>query len=217
MGRPQERLKQAKTGLERRIAQLERNAAGIRNQLVEQHIAAPPAWARQVLGERPADTRRAKEWDRGVRAIADYRLEHELAETTPGLGPEPEDGQGRKAWRQARTVVRQVERRLSAERGSSRGPRSLSRICRHPISPRAGAADRDEGWALPAARRSWGKDPRVTKERCPSGDSGEAAAALDARTGSQPAPQLEDEPRRVDGEVRDVQVVAPATSAVSRL
>jgi len=62
-----------------------------------------------------------EQWDRGVRAIARFRLEHDVADEIPGLGPEPREGRGRGAWRQADAAVRQVQERLGrAERGRGR-------------------------------------------------------------------------------------------------
>ena len=64
--------------LERRQAQLERDATAVRDQLAELQVANPPAWATTALGERPADPHGAQEWDRGARAIARHRIEHNL-------------------------------------------------------------------------------------------------------------------------------------------
>jgi hypothetical protein len=48
----------------------------------------------------------------GVRAIARYRIDHDLPDQTPGLGLEPKDCSARHAWRQVDDTVEQVQRRL---------------------------------------------------------------------------------------------------------
>jgi conjugative relaxase-like TrwC/TraI family protein len=112
-------------GLDRRDARLQRDARELRDQLAERDVATPPAWARETLGERPTSPRAGEQWDRGVRAMARFRVEHDVADEIPGLGPEPDDQRTRSAWRQADTTVRQVQRRLGLsvdrDRGHDRG------------------------------------------------------------------------------------------------
>jgi hypothetical protein len=89
------------------------------NQLAERDVVAPPTWAREMFGERPAHPRDGGQWDRGVRAVARYRVEHDVPAGIPGLGPEPPDQRALGAWRQASTLVANVHRQLgrSVERG----------------------------------------------------------------------------------------------------
>ena len=114
-----------RAGLERRQAQLQRAARALVDRLAERDVAQPPACATATLGERPPDPRAAQEWDRGVRAIARHRVEHELTDDTSALGPEPQDSAERSSWREARTTVRQVQHRLGRsverDRGLERG------------------------------------------------------------------------------------------------
>jgi conjugative relaxase-like TrwC/TraI family protein len=98
--------------LDRRERQLQREVRELRDGLAEQQVLAPPGWARDTFGERPAQPRAAEQWDRGVRAIARYRIDHDLPDHTPGLGPEPQDRSARHAWRQVDDSVEQVQRRL---------------------------------------------------------------------------------------------------------
>jgi hypothetical protein len=98
--------------LDRRERQLQHEARELRDGLAEQQVVAPPGWARETFGERPAQPRSAELWDRGVRAIARYRIDHDLPDQTPGLGPEPKDRSARHAWRQVDDTVEQVQRRL---------------------------------------------------------------------------------------------------------
>ena len=102
-------------GLDRRIAQLERDTRTLRDELAERDVEQPPAWAREMFGARPEQYRRAEYYDRGVREVARYRLEHHVVDATPGLGPEPEAGADRSAWRQAARVAEQTQRRLGRD------------------------------------------------------------------------------------------------------
>ncbi|MCA1677977.1 MAG: AAA family ATPase, partial [Actinobacteria bacterium] len=96
--------------LDRRESQLQRQVRELRDGLAEQHVLAPPGWARDTFGERPAHPRTAEQWDRGVRAIARYRIDHDIPDQTPGLGPEPKDRSARHAWRQVDDTIQQVQR-----------------------------------------------------------------------------------------------------------
>jgi hypothetical protein len=44
--------------------------------------------------------------------VARYRVEHDVADDIPGLGPEPDYPRTRSAWRQAGNTVRQLQQRL---------------------------------------------------------------------------------------------------------
>jgi conjugative relaxase-like TrwC/TraI family protein len=109
--------------LDRRERQLQHEARELRDDLAEQQVLAPPGWTRDTFGERPAQPRAAEQWDRGVRAIARYRIDHEIPDQTPGLGPKPQDRSARHAWRQVEDTVEQVQRRLgrSIDRDRDRG------------------------------------------------------------------------------------------------
>jgi hypothetical protein len=50
-----------------------------------------------------------------VREIAHYRIEHDVADDTPGLGPQPASGETRRQWRNADRVLQQTQRHLGRE------------------------------------------------------------------------------------------------------
>ena len=87
----------------------------VRDELAEQQVAHPPAWARAMFGERPQQYRRAEYYDRGVREVARYRIEFGVPDREPDLGPEPQGGAARAAWRRAARVAEQTRRRLGLE------------------------------------------------------------------------------------------------------
>ena len=109
---PAAAIREERAGLQRRIDELEHNVRQVRDELAERVVASGPAWGRELFGERPEQYKRAEYWDRAVREVARYRIEHGLDEQTRGLGPEPTDGQRRGQWRQTDRVVEQTQRRL---------------------------------------------------------------------------------------------------------
>ncbi len=98
--------------LDRRETQLQRQARELRDQLAERDVIAPPPWARKTFGERPSHGRSSEQWDRGVRTIARYRIDHDIPDHIPGLGPEPQDQRTRGTWHKAADTVQQIQRRL---------------------------------------------------------------------------------------------------------
>ncbi len=114
LGQP-EAIREEKAGLDRRISELEHDTRQVRDQLADREVAARPAWARELLGERPEQYKRAEQWDRGARDVARYRIEHHVPQDTRGLGPEPARGPARGHWRQADRVLEQTQRRLGVE------------------------------------------------------------------------------------------------------
>jgi conjugative relaxase-like TrwC/TraI family protein len=112
---PVQAVRDERDGLDRRLAQLDAQGRDLRDALAERDVAQPPAWAQQLFGERPAHPRQAEQYDRGVREVARFRIEHEVSDDAPELGPEPSDARQRGAWRQAANVARQVQRRLGRE------------------------------------------------------------------------------------------------------
>ncbi len=73
---------------------------------------APPSYVVKELGERPSDPKKAKAWDKGVRAIESYRGEHGIKDMDNALGHWREGGQDRSAHDHAQSRVREAQRRL---------------------------------------------------------------------------------------------------------
>jgi len=123
LGRPAA-IREEHAGLDRRIAELEHDMRQLRDELAEREVAAQPTWARELFGDRPEQYKRGEHWDRGVRTVARYRIEHRINPGAPGLGPEPAGGETRGQWRQADRVLEQTQRRLGidADRGRDLHP-----------------------------------------------------------------------------------------------
>ncbi len=75
----------------------------------------PPSYIVKELGERPDDPARAKAWDRGVRGIEGYRLEHRVKDTRNAFGREPQDAVARAVREAARRRLAEAQRRLGLE------------------------------------------------------------------------------------------------------
>jgi hypothetical protein len=99
-------------GIDRRVAQLDREAHVLIDEQVERAVAQPPEWAREVLGERPTHRRDADHWDRAVRVLERFRVEHVVSDDGLGIGPEPADPAARTQWRLADETLRQTQERL---------------------------------------------------------------------------------------------------------
>jgi conjugative relaxase-like TrwC/TraI family protein len=109
---PAAAIGEERAGLQRRISELEHDVRLVRDELAERVVASGPAWARELFGERPEQYKRAEYWDRAVREVARYRIEHGVGEETLGLGPGPAGGERRGHWRQTDRVIEQTQRRL---------------------------------------------------------------------------------------------------------
>jgi len=118
---PAAAVREERAGLDRRVDELDHDVRQVRDELAEQTVASRPPWARELFGQRPEQYRRAEYWDRGVREVARYRIEHDVSDETPGLGPEPAGGPARGSWRQADRVLEQTQRRLGHELDRDRG------------------------------------------------------------------------------------------------
>jgi conjugative relaxase-like TrwC/TraI family protein len=112
---PADAIREERAGLQRRIDELEHDVRLVRDELAERVVASRPAWGRELFGERPEQYKRAEYWDRAVRDVARYRIEHGLGEQALGLGPEPAGGEARGHWRQTNRVIEQTQRRLGYE------------------------------------------------------------------------------------------------------
>ena len=75
----------------------------------------PPSYIVRELGQRPADSVKAKIWDRGVQGVEGYRLEYGVMDTRSAFGREPQDAASRAARQAARRRLAETQRRLGLE------------------------------------------------------------------------------------------------------
>ncbi len=76
---------------------------------------APPDYIVKELGERPSDPAKQQTWDRAVRRIEGYRLEHGIDDRDAAFGPRPPQGVGRAHWDGEQRRLRDAQRSLNPE------------------------------------------------------------------------------------------------------
>jgi hypothetical protein len=72
----------------------------------------PPSYVVKELGERPAEPTKARVWDKGVREIEGYRLEHGVSDPARAFGPKPPEPGERLVYKEARRSLADHQRRL---------------------------------------------------------------------------------------------------------
>lgn len=95
--------------------------------------AAPPAYIRAELGERPSDPAKQKVWDHAVADIESFRLRNGVTDPKRALGREVERSAQRERQRQTRRQIREANRQLgrgkfgAQRRSIERGGLSIGR------------------------------------------------------------------------------------------
>ena len=114
LGQP-EQIRSELDGLTRAITPLTDQYRSMRDQLTEQALASPPSLATRTLGDRPTGSR-ASEWDRAVRMIVRYRLDHDITDPDRPLGPRPPSVTEREEWQRAGATIDSYQIRLGRDR-----------------------------------------------------------------------------------------------------
>ena len=112
---PVEDLRQERDSHDSRIAELGTQIVHHRDAIAEQQIADPPRWARDMLGDRPTTPRQAGQYDRAIRTVARYRVEHDIPDRHADIGPEPTDTRQHARYREAHNAAEQAQRNLDRE------------------------------------------------------------------------------------------------------
>jgi hypothetical protein len=117
-------VRSERDGIENALTDLRRVYDQVRDILADRGIERRPQWLLAVLGERPKGSRECDAWDHAARAVARFRLDHDVVGERPALGPEPPDpGEQRRAWVQASAALERAQRQLGREPAShERGP-----------------------------------------------------------------------------------------------
>jgi hypothetical protein len=63
---------------------------------------------------------RPESWEDGIRRVARYRVQYDIADPSDALGPAPEQGEQQHDWKQARDAIAQGERRLGRDVATER-------------------------------------------------------------------------------------------------
>ena len=102
-----------------RAAVLREELGARRDRYVERALADPPDELRAALGDRPPDAGRRADWDRGARAVAGYRFDHEVS-GDGALGDRPADQAARRQWDIATHELDRAQRALGRQRERGR-------------------------------------------------------------------------------------------------
>jgi hypothetical protein len=108
-------------GLDSQIENLQRDRAGVRDDVADRELAGAPRWLHDTLGQPPPAAPRREEWDRAARVLARYRVEEDLDDDVPGVGPEPDDPDKRRGWQRVSADLTRTQRRLGREQTLDRG------------------------------------------------------------------------------------------------
>jgi conjugative relaxase-like TrwC/TraI family protein len=111
-----EQVRSGRDGIENAIQQLRRDHDHLRDVLTEKMIDHLPDWLIDALGQRPGSARTSETWDRAARAIARFRLDHDVSGGDPPLGAKPPGtGEHRGEWDQATAALERAQRQLGLE------------------------------------------------------------------------------------------------------
>jgi conjugative relaxase-like TrwC/TraI family protein len=111
-----EQVRSERDGIENVLCELRRDHDRVRDVLVEREIEHAPSWLTGPLGTRPDGARQRETWDQAARAIAGFRLDHDVVDYGAPLGPEVRaDGDYRREWAQANAALERAQRQLGRE------------------------------------------------------------------------------------------------------
>jgi hypothetical protein len=111
-----DQVRSERDGIENALSELRRDHGRVRDVLVQRDVEDEPSWLTGPLGERPDRSPQHETWDRAARAVARFRLDHDIIDHKAPLGPEPSGGgdEGRE-WEQANAALERAQRLLGRE------------------------------------------------------------------------------------------------------
>ena len=108
-----DQVRSEREGIEAAIDQLQQDYDQVRDVLADRLLDRRPRWLTEALGDRPEHDRESETWDRAARAIAAFRLDHDISDSRTALGPEPSlDDTHRHEWDQANALIERTQRQL---------------------------------------------------------------------------------------------------------
>jgi hypothetical protein len=111
-----DQVRSERDGIENVLSELRRDHDRVRGVLVQRDIDRSPSWLTGPLGERPDGSRQHETWDRAARAVARFRLDHDIIDHKVPLGPEPSgSGDEGREWSRANAALEQAQRLLGRE------------------------------------------------------------------------------------------------------
>jgi AAA domain len=111
-----DQVRSERESIENAIQQVRRDHDRLRDVLADGMIERQPEWLIGGLGQRPASARGSETWDRAARAIARFRLDHDVAGADRPFGAKPPaTGEHRRDWDQASAALERAQRQLGLE------------------------------------------------------------------------------------------------------
>jgi conjugative relaxase-like TrwC/TraI family protein len=111
-----DQIRSEREGIETAIEQLQPEHERVRDLLAGQMIERRPKWLGQALGERPDAPSDRETWDRAARALASFRLDHDVVDQAAAIGASPPaGGEQRRTWDQANAELQRAQRQLGHE------------------------------------------------------------------------------------------------------
>jgi conjugative relaxase-like TrwC/TraI family protein len=108
-----EQVRSERDSIENAIQQLCTDHDRLRDVLAARMIERQPEWLIGALGQRPGSVRGGETWDRAARAIARFRLDHDVAGADHPFGAKPpHTGEHRREWEQASAALERAQRQL---------------------------------------------------------------------------------------------------------
>jgi conjugative relaxase-like TrwC/TraI family protein len=119
-----DQVRSERDGIGNAIADLQRDYEQVRDVLAERTMERRPGWLVGALGERPEGERDRETWDQAARALANFRLDHDIVDQDSALGSDPPGaGEQHLAWGRASAALERSRRQLAREpAGRERGP-----------------------------------------------------------------------------------------------
>ena len=111
-----DQVRSERDSIENAIQQVRRDHDRLRDVLAGGMTERQPEWLIGALGQRPGSARGAETWDRAARAIARFRLDHDVAGADHPFGAKPPDtGDHRREWDRAFAALERAQRHLGLE------------------------------------------------------------------------------------------------------
>jgi conjugative relaxase-like TrwC/TraI family protein len=111
-----DQVRSERDGIENALVELRRDHDRVRDVLVYRDIEREPSWLTGALGERPAGSRDRETWEQAARAVAGFRLDHDVIDENTPLGPEPSGrGDDQRDWARASTALERAQRQLGRD------------------------------------------------------------------------------------------------------
>jgi hypothetical protein len=108
-----DQVRSEREGIEAAIEPLQHDYDQVRDVLADGLLDRRPRWLTETLGDRPEHDRESDTWVRAARAIAAFRLDHDISDSHTALGPEPSlDDTHRHEWDQANALIERTQREL---------------------------------------------------------------------------------------------------------